>query len=145
MPLSNAGRTSPSFMIAILAIVLAVVGVAGWRYLRPNPYKRSEQIVRESRGMFNKAVRDFERDIHDLTRKSGLSTAERIAAVEKRGAEAKTQIDDAVDESRAALAELDIALRTHQNRANRIDDRADEAKAMIDERVQEKREQFSGG
>lgn len=145
MPFSEVGRTSPSFMVAVLAVVLAVAGVAGWRYFRPNPYKKSETIVRETRGLFNRAVRDFERDIHDITRKSGLEPEERIAAVEKRAVEARRTIDEIVDDSRAALADLDIALRTHQNRANRIDARADEAKAMIDERVQEKREQFSGG
>lgn len=145
IPFSEVGKTSPSFLIALLAVALGVVGVVGWGYLFPNPNKRSEQIVRESRPRFNKAIRNFERDIGDITKKAGLDSSQRIAAVEERAVAAKREIDEAVDEARAQLADLDIALRTHQNRADRIDDRADEAKAMIDERVEEKRVQFSGG
>jgi hypothetical protein len=145
MPLSNRGKTSPSFLLAMFAVVLGVVGVSGWRYFRPNPLKRSEMIVRESRRTLNAGVRHFERELGDLMKKSGVPPAERIAAIEKLAAESKREVDNAVDAVRAELAELDIPLRTHQNRSDRIDERADEAKAMIDERVSEKREQLSGG
>lgn len=145
MPLSNRGKTSPSFLLAILIVVLGVIGVTGWRYFRPNPLKRSEEIVRESRRALNNGVRSFERDLSELMKKTGMEPAERIAAIEKRALEAKREIDDAVDAVRAELAELDIPLRTHQNRSTRVDARAEEAKAMVDERVAEKREQLSGG
>ncbi len=145
MSLSDRGKTSPSFLIALLAVVLAVVGVTGWRYFRPNPFKRSESIVRESRRTLNTCVRAFESDLHAVMQKSGMSPADRVAAIEERAVVAKREIDKVVDDVRAELAELDIPLRTHQNRSNRVDARADEARAMIDDRLAEKREQLSGG
>lgn len=142
---SQGGKTSPSFLMAILLVVVAVVGVFGWRYLRPNPFRQSETIVRESRRVLNARVRDFEQELRDLTNKSGMDAAARIAAIEKQGEEAKAEIDRYLDEARAELSELDIPLKTHQNRADRLGEKADEAKQMIEERVAEKREQLSGG
>lgn len=139
------GKTSPSFLIAVLLVILAVVGVVGWRYLKPNPFRQSEMIVRESRSVLNARVRDFEQDLRDLMAKSGMDGAARVAAIEKEAAEAKTEIDRYLDEARAELSELDIPLKTHQNRVDRLAEKAAEAKQMIDERLAEKRAQLAGG
>jgi predicted negative regulator of RcsB-dependent stress response len=144
MLLSERGKTSPSFLIAVLVVVLGVVGVFGWRYFKPNPFKQSENIVRESRVVLSDSVRDFEQEVRDLAQKPGADPATTLAAIEKQAETAKAEIDSYVDEARGRLSELDIPLKTHQNRADRLGEKADEAKSIIDDRVEEKREQLSG-
>ena len=141
----QSGKTSPSFLIAVLLVILIVAGFAGWRFLRPDPFRESEMIVRESRRVLNGQVRDFEQELRDLMTKAGLEPAARIAAIEQKSAGAKVEIDRYLDEARAELSELDIPLKTHKNRADRLGEKAEEAKQMIDERVAEKREQLAGG
>lgn len=102
-------------------------------------------IVRESRRVLNAQVRDFEQELRDLMTKSGMEPGARIAAIEQKSAAAKVEIDRYLDEARAELSELDIPLKTHKNRADRLGEKAEEAKQMIDERVAEKREQLAGG
>jgi hypothetical protein len=144
MLLSEKGKTSPSFLIAVLVVVVGVVGVIGWRYFRPNPFKQSEYIVRESRVVLSTRVRDFEQEVLDLVQKAGSDPSETLVAIEKHADATKDEIDRYIDEARARLSELDIPLKTHQNRADRLGEKADEAKAIIDDRVEEKREQLSG-
>ncbi len=141
----QSGKTSPSFLIAILLVVVIAVGAVAWRFLRPDPFRASEMIVRESRRVLNAQVRDFEQELRDLMTKSGMEPDARIAAIEQKSAAAKVEIDRYLDEARAELSELDIPLKTHKNRADRLGEKAEEAKQMIDERVAEKREQLAGG
>ncbi len=145
MPLSEKGKTSPSFLFAVLLVILGVGGVLGWRYFGPNPFKQSEAVVRESRRVLSTKVRDFEQDLRELAQNSGQNDAQRFEAIEKRADAVKAEIDAYLDEARAELSELDIPLKTHQNRADRLGKKADEAKNMIDDRVSEKREQLTGG
>ncbi len=142
---SDAGKTSPSFLIAVLLVIVGVGGMVGWRYLGPNPFRESESVVRESRRVLSTRVRDFEQDLRVLTSKHGLDDAQRLAGIEKRAEVVKAEIDSYLDQARAALSELDIPLKTHQNRADRLGKKADEAKNMIDDRVAEKREQLTSG
>ncbi len=141
---SERGNTSPSFLIAILVVVALVAGFFGWRYLSPNPHKRSEQIVRESRGVLSSEVRDFEQALRDVMAK-GSDPATRLQSIEKSADEAKKSIDGYVDQARSRLSDLEIPLKKYQNRAERIGQKADDAKRIIDERVAEKRSQISGG
>ncbi len=142
---SQKGKTSPSFLVAVILVVAAVVGVVGWRYLKPNPFKQSEAVVRESGRNFRTQLGDFEQELNALLKKPGLDAAQRIEAIEKQAETAKAAIDRYVDEGRAQLADLEIPLKTHQNRADRLGQKADEAKSMIDDRVSEKRAQLSSG
>lgn len=142
---SEKGKTSPSFLIAVVIVVVGVLGVVGWRYLKPDPFKQSEMVVRESGRAFRTELADFERDILEVLKKPGLDSAARIVALETKANEVKAEIDDQLDQARAKLTELDIPLKTHQNRADRVAKKADEAKAIVDDRVDEKREQLKDG
>ena len=128
-----------------MLVVVGVLGVVGWSYFKPNPFKQSEMVVRDSSRLFRTELADFERDMRELMNEDGIQSAARLDALEKLAGEVKTEIDGHVDDGRARLSELDIPLKTHQNRADRLAKKADEAKAMVDDRVAEKREQLTGG
>ncbi len=142
---SERGRTSPSFLIAALLVLLVVGGYAGWRVFRPNPIKLSEQIVRQSRRVLNAQVGEFEQALRDLEQKSGMDAGQRLRAIDEMANQTKSEIDTYLDEARARLSDLDIPLNTHQNRATRLNEKADDAKAMIDSRASAKRDQLGGG
>jgi len=142
---SETGKTSPSFMVAVLLVVALILGYFGWGYLFPNPFKASELVVRESRRELSTRVRDFDQEIRVLMDKQGLSDSQRLREVEKLAQETKTAIDEYIDEARDRLAEIDTPLKTHQNRDERLTEKADDAKTMIDDRVAEKRDQLAGG
>ena len=142
---SEQGRTSPSFLIAVLLVVLAVGGYASWRYFRPNPYRQSEQVVRDSKRGLKALVGEFEQSLRDLGRKSGLDAGQRRQEVDRLTRGAISDIDSFVDDARSQLADLDISLNTHQNRTARLSEKAEEAKEEIEERASAKLQQFGGG
>jgi len=141
---SQRGKTSPSFLAAIVLVFVVLGGYFGWRYVRPNPFKRSEQVVRESRRELSASVRDFDQAIRAVMDKPGLSPAQRIAEIEKEAGAAKKEIDEYIDDARDRLAEIDTPLKTHRNRDDRLTGNGADAREMIDRRVDEKREQLTG-
>ena len=143
--LSERGRTSPSFLLAILLLVVGVGGYGAWRLFKPDPYRQSEQVVRDSRQALNIIVSDFRRKLGAVMDKKDTAPAERVAEVEKLGQEAELRIDEYLDDARQELSELDIALRTHKNRSDRLVAKADDAKAMVKEGVEHAKARIGGG
>jgi len=143
--LSERGRTSPSFLLAVLLLVVGIGGYGAWRLFKPDPYRQSEQVVRDSRQALNLIVSDFRRKLAAVMDEKGTAPAERIAAVEKLGQEAELRIDEFLDDARQELSELDIALRTHKNRSDRLVEKADDAKAMVNEGVAHAKARIGGG
>jgi hypothetical protein len=127
--LSERGRASGSFLLAVVAVVALVGGYVAYSLLRPDPYELSERVVRDSRRLLSAEVREFQRDVDGALRNG--AGAER--QVDEVTASALRDVDAVVDDARDQLAELDISLRTQRNRMERIDGRAREAREMIEE------------
>ena len=134
-----------SFVIAVTAAIVAVVGYAGWTLFRPDPYSLSERIVRDARRDLAGEVRDFQRDVDGLVRNAKDGNGGVSAEIDKALAKATEGIGDVVDDARDRMAELDIAIRTQRNRLDRIDSRADEARGMIKELAAEAKQRLQGG
>lgn len=122
-----------SFVIAVVAVIVAVVGYGGWSLLRPDPYSLSERIVRDARRESSAEVREFQREVDGLVRQAKDDKRDISADVDKRLSVALQGIDDVVEGARDRLSELDIAIRTQRNRLDRIDSRAEEARGMMRE------------
>lgn len=144
MPCSQRGKTSPSFLAAIVLVFVVLGGYFGWRALRPNPFKQSEQVVRQSRRELSASVRDFDQAVRAVMEKPGLSPAQRMGEIEKEAASAKKGIDEYIDDARDRLADIETPLKTHRNRDDRLNGNGTDAREMIDRRVEEKREQLKG-
>lgn len=144
----NAGKSSPSFLIAVTVLVLSVVGYAAWSYLRPGPYAVSEQIVRDFVGTLSGEVRDFRRDLRALGKK-GESDPSKVDAVvaeiDQLVLKAKTEIDDQMELAVDELLDLDIRVRTQRNRRDRLDKRAGEAAELVVDLAEETKEKLRGG
>jgi len=143
--LSERGRTSPSFIIAILLLIIGVGGYGAWRLFKPDPYRQSEQIVRDSRQALKAIVSDFHLKVTTAMDKRSVSAEERIAEIDKLSEEATREVDNYLDEARQELSELDIALRTHKNRSDRLLEKTEDAKEMIREAVEHAKGRISGG
>jgi hypothetical protein len=143
--LSQRGAASRSFVIAGAAAAVVVIGYAAWMFLRPDPYSLSERIVRDSRREVAAEVREFQRSLDTLVRAARQEKREVGGEIDKQQAEAMRGIDDVVDGAKDSLAELDIAVRTHRNRMERIDARADEAREMVKELADEAKQKATGG
>lgn len=134
-----------SFVIAAAAVIVAVVGYAGWTLLRPDPYSLSERIVRDARRAVAAEVREFQRDVDDLTDRSKADPTAIGAEIDKHLNAALQGIDDVVDGARDRLADLDVGIRTQRNRLDRIDGRADEARGMVKELAAEAKQKVQAG
>jgi len=139
------GAASRSFIIALGAVVIAVLGYGAWMFLRPDPYAMSERIVRDARREVAAEVREFQRQVDTLTREARRDKKDIGAEVEKHREVALRGIDDVVDGARDRLAELDIAIRTQRNRMDRIEGRAEEAREMVKELADEAKQKAQGG
>lgn len=144
--LSQRGRTSGSFLVAVAALVALVGGYAVYSLLRPDPYQLSERVVRDSRRLLSSQVREFQRDADAAVRESkrrGKDVGERL---DKLVSDSQRQIDEIVDNAREQLADLDVELRTQRNRMERITGRAQEAREMIGEYAEDaKKKARTGG
>lgn len=143
--LSERGAAGRSFMIAVAAVIVGLVGYVGWSLLRPDPYSLSERIVRDARREVSAEVRDFQRDVDSVVREAKRDKKDVSAVIEQHQSAALQGIDDVVDGARDRMSELDISIRTQRNRLDRIDTRADEARAMVKELADEAKEKARGG
>jgi chromosome segregation ATPase len=130
---SNWGRNSPSFLIALAALVIGLGGYGIWTLVRPNAHARSEHLVRDFSHVASREVNEFRRSLRDLTDhyKKGADLDKAIAAIDKQVEEAVDRVRDRADEARDELTELDLAISTQRNRLKRIDTREEEATDMI--------------
>lgn len=124
-------QASPSFIVTVSAVVLLAVGYLAWSVLRPNPYVRSERVVREARRELTYQVREFQRNLDDVVRQARGKERDPAVAIDEAAERAKQGIDEVVEAARDRLTDLDIELRTQRNRMNRIETRAQEARDMI--------------
>ena len=79
--LSDRGRVSGSFLVAVVAVVVVIGGYVAYSLLRPDPYALSERVVRDSRRLLSAEVREFQRDIDSAVREAkrkGMPAAEGI-------------------------------------------------------------------
>ena len=139
------GNNSPSFVIAVTAVVVAVVGYAGWSYFRPGPYAVSEHIVREFVATMSGEVREFRGDLRGLKRKA-KGDAKQVDAViveiDQLVARTTESVEQRLDEAYDELHELDIRLRTQRNRRKRLNARATEATELISDLAEEVKEKL---
>ena len=135
--MTERGRTSGSFLVAVGLVVVAVGGYLGWTFLRPDPYALSERVVRDARRALASQVREFQRDLDRAVREAKSGGGDVAAGVDAAAAKANQGIDQVVAEARGQLADIDVELRTQRNRMDRIETRADEARAMIAEFAEE--------
>lgn len=135
--MSERGRTSGSFLVAVGLVALAVGGYLGWTFLRPDPYALSERVVRDARRGLSSEVREFQRALEDVVRDARRGSGDVPGAVDAASNKALQGVDDVVRDARARLADIDIALRTQRNRLDRIESRANEARDMIAEFAEE--------
>lgn len=142
---SESGIAGRSFIIALAAVAIALLGYAAWAFLRPDPYSLSERIVRDARRGVAAEVREFQRQIDNVAQEAKRDNKDVAAEVEKHLAVTLRDIDDVVDGARDRLAELDIALRTQRNRMDRIEGRAEEAREMVKELAGEVKQKAQGG
>lgn len=141
------GRTSPSFLVAVLLTVAVATGYVYWRYFRLTDVKRSERVVRElnkdlgrQMGAFRKAVRVLKEDV-----RKGKDAAQAVAALDKERAAAEQRIDELADGARARLDELaDLPINTQRNRSERIDDKVRETKALLEQEAESARQALTG-
>lgn len=124
-------QASPSFIVTVSAVVLLAVGYLAWSVLRPNPYVRSERVVREARRELTYQVREFQRNLDDVVRQARGKERDPAVAIDEAAERAKQGIDEVVEAARDRLTDLDIELRTQRNRMNRIETRAQESRDMI--------------
>lgn len=143
--LSPFGNNSPSFVIAVTAVVVAVVGYAGWSYFRPGPYAVSEHIVREFVATMSGEVREFRGELRELKR-SAKGNAKQVDAaiveIDKLVARTTESVEQRLDEAYDELHELEIRLRTTRNRRKRLDTRATEATELISDLAEEAKEKL---
>lgn len=133
--MSQRGRTSGSFLLAVFAVVVGVAGYAAWTFLRPDPYALSERVVRDARRSVSYEVRQFQRGLDDVLREARRAGTSPADAIDRAAAKANAGIDTVIDDARSQLADLDIHLRTQRNRLSRIEARAQEARDMIAEQA----------
>jgi chromosome segregation ATPase len=131
-------------MFAVAAVIFALVGYVGWALLRPDPYSVSERIVRDARRDVAAEVRDFQRDVDVATRDAKRDQKDVAAVIDGHRDETLKDIDEVVDSARDRLSQLDISLRTHRNRLDRIDSRAEEARHMVNELAAEAKQKSQG-
>ena len=143
--LSQRGRVSNSFLVAVVAVLAVVVGYAAYSFLRPDPYQLSERVVRDSRRLMATVVREFQREADTMLREAKRSGKDPAGQLEKLVNDAKRGIDAVVNDAHNQLSEHDIELRTQRNRMERISGRAQEARQMIEEYAQEAKGRAQGG
>ena len=129
----SAGRSSPSFILVVAALVLGVVVYGAWSYLRPSPHAASEQVVRELARTLGKEVNAFRREMRGVAGKSSDGPARNaaLASVEERTRNAIERVEKHTEDARDQLAEWEIPIRTQRNRNQRLSTREEEAKELI--------------
>jgi hypothetical protein len=80
---SESGIASRSFIIALAAVGVGLLGYAAWAFLRPDPYSLSERIVRDARRGVAAEVRESQRQIDDIAREAKRDNKDVPAEVEK--------------------------------------------------------------
>ena len=106
--MNERGRTSASFLIAVLVVLVAVGGYVAWTYLRPDPYALSERVVRDARRELSDEVRDFQRNGEEVAHAAKQKGKDPGAAIEEAANKARKEIDAVIRESRDRLAGLDV-------------------------------------
>ena len=130
----SAGRSSPSFILVVAALVLGVVVYGAWSYLRPSPHAASEQVVRDLARTLGKEVNAFRREMRGVAgQKSSDGSARNaaLASVEERTRNAIERVEKHTEDARDQLAEWEIPIRTQRNRNQRLGTREEEAKELI--------------
>jgi hypothetical protein len=139
------GKTSPSFVIGIVAVLVMVGGYALWLYASPDHHGQSEQVVRESRRLFNAEVRKVRVDAGTIVDQQEMDAAAKMAALDELGETAFRAIDGLVDQALVELADFDIALRTHKNRSDRLSELAELAKEMVRDDIAQVKGKLASG
>ncbi len=135
--MSERGRASGSFLLAISAVVLAIGGYLAWGFLRPDPYALSERVVRDARRGLAYEVREFQRGLEEIVREAKRSGKDVAGSIEDSADKARKGIDGVLEDASESLADLDLELRTQRNRIDRIETRAQEARAMVGQYAEE--------
>ena len=141
-------RTSPSFIIAIGVVVLALLAYGMWAYLRPSPHAASENVVRELSRTLGREVSAFRREMRTFADQKLPDAKARnaaVASVDERTEKALERIEKHADAARDELSDWDIPIRTQRNRNDRLGTREDEAKELIKGIAEETKEKLREG
>jgi hypothetical protein len=140
------GRSWLSVVIAILAVTAA--GYAAWRVWRPNPFARSEVVVRQFAADARKLLVAHRRSLVAVTRAHGDTAADvraREAAIDARSEDALESLRKLAETARTNLDELEgLSVGTLRNRLDRLDRRFDEAAALLREEATRAKKEAAG-
>ena len=142
------GRSSPSFVFVVGALVASVLAYGLWSYLRPSPHARSEHLVRELARTLGREVNAFRREMRSVAAEKPADPQARGAALEsidKRTEKAIERVEKHADDARDEMAEWDIPIRTQRNRNQRLGTREEEAKELIHGIAEETKAKLDGG
>lgn len=131
------GATSPSFLIAVVGLPLAVVGYFAWTYLVPDPVKASDELVREIRRSAAREMRACQRAAAAAAEAKDSQVEAVLSQVEKCTEQALARIDEEAGAALVRLPAFKLAERTQRNRSERIDkatrDARDNAATLLEE------------
>lgn len=141
------GRSSPSFLIAVTLLLVAIAAYLGWRIWSPTDVTRSERIVRQFAKDVAVEVKSYRRELRRLLDRSEPSLREDEFArrLESTRMQVLGRVSALAESARQRIDDLErVSLKTQQNRWRRIQKRVDEAEAMIAELTAEMRAGFPG-
>lgn len=132
--LLTSGRSSPSFLAAVVVACVAVAGLTAWWFLRPSPHAASEQLVRDFAQTVGQEVGAFRRELRGVrppVKDDAGTLAEALTSIDALTAKAIARIEAHTEAVHDKLAALNISVGTQRNRLKRLEARAREAKDMI--------------
>ena len=139
--MSEARRTSTSFLVAVAIAIFATVGYFGWQYVAPNPSGESELIVRNLSAAIAAEMGPFRRALREVERGARGSAEARREAVQKIDDMAQDVSDRIVDLADQATTDVElvsgISLSTQENRLARVRRMSLEGRARVGQMVAE--------
>jgi transcriptional regulator with AAA-type ATPase domain len=134
-------KNSPSFLVAVGLVVLAVGGSLAWRWLRPNPHAESEELVRGFVAAATGEVQELRRAVRELAARAEPSRlSETEVALANRREDTRRSLDELAAATQDALDALEgLSLQTLRNRSARLRDRLAATKAYVEEIIADAR------
>ena len=128
-------RTSMSFTMAMVMVVLVGGGYVAWKTQNPGVHGVSDGVVRDFADALERDLGEFRRKVGKLLISQGPGANDLAAAVETvetLTAEALSSLETSAAEARRSLEALeDLPVRTLKNRLARVDKRVEEARRLV--------------
>lgn len=143
---ASSGRTSPSFIVAVAVVLLAVGGYVAWQMRSGGSHGASDEIVRDFVSAVGRDTAEYRRSLGAavaLERPTAESLQAAIAKVDAAAADVSAKVEAQAETTRGRLEALeDLPVRTLRNRLARIDKRLQESKDFIAELAKSTKERL---